>query len=126
MPSVKASAAQVRQLAADFLNEARKTGAAATQQVAKPKVIEDLADGATRAGQAVAVMFLPFVIVVSFTILLVINNVMANVLGGGLISGEQLTITAFLVTFLTLGLLIIVAWGWFQFVRTAGFGAFKL
>lgn len=125
MPSVKATAAQARQLAAEFLHEVRKTSGATTRAVVKPKVLEPVAEGATRAGQVTAGLFLPFIIVVSFTILKVMNNLMANVLGGGLVSGDQLTITSFLVTFLTLGLLIIAAWGWFQWVRTAGFGAFS-
>lgn len=125
MPTWSATKANVRQLLVEFLRQARSTASLAKDQVLRPSKLEAAADGATRTGQVVAVLFLPFLIVVSLTIITVINNLMAGVLGAGTIEGEQLSIVAFLITAITLGCLMIVAWGWFQWVRTAGFGAFS-
>lgn len=124
MPSLSASVAQVRQLVQEFAREAKKAAKATTRRAITPKFLESKVEGSTRAGQVTATLFLPFVIVVSFVVVRVINEIMVGVLGAGTITGEQFSITAFLVTFLTLGALVIVAWGWFQFVRTSGFGAF--
>lgn len=124
MPNFGASLETVRQIAAETVREARKAAAETSRKAVTPKFLEGKVEGSTRAGQVIAAVFLPFVIVVSLVIVTVINNLMANVLGSGTITGEQFTISAFLVTALTLGALIMVAWGWFQFVRTSGFGAF--
>ena len=106
--------------------EIREAGAKARSGIVTPKFLSGKVDGATRTGQIIALLVLPFLIVVTLTIIRVINEVMTGVLGAGALEGEQLTITSFLVTALTLGCLIIGAWGWFQWVRTSGFGAFNL
>ena len=124
MPSARALSRQLRQASVEFFRGSKKAVAAARGSVITPKFLEDHVEGATRAGQVTAALFLPFIIVVSLTIIRVINQIMAGVLGAGLIGGEQFSITAFLVTFITMGTLIIAAWSWFQWVRTSGFGAF--
>lgn len=124
MPSLQASIAQVRQLAQEAAREAKKAAQEVGRRTITPKFLESKVEGTTRAGQVTAAVVLPFVIVVSLVIVQVMNEIMTGVLGSGSITGEQFSITAFLVTALTLGALIIVAWGWFQFVRTSGFGAF--
>ena len=125
MPSRQASLLQLREAFQAFGSELKESGRATGRAIIKPAKLQPAADGATRAGQAIALLVLGPIIMVSLTLIQVLNQLMADVLGTGLIEGDQLTITGFIITALTLTVLIIVAWGWFQFVRTAGFGAFN-
>jgi len=124
MVSVEATVAQLKQFTQEAVAEAKAAAAKVRAQVVTPKRFEKAADGATRSGQAIALLLVGPMVVVSLTIIKVINGIMGDVLGAGTIAAGQVDAITFLVTFLTLGLLVICAWGWFQFVRTAGFGAF--
>lgn len=97
-------------------------------RVASPKRLEAVTAGATRTSQVMALLFLPVVIVVSFALLQAFNNLMGDVFtGGGWTSTDPQTgLFAWLITFITLGALVVVAWAWFQFVKTGGFGMFKV
>lgn len=104
---------------------AQRTWAQTKDAVIEPEFLEKYSVGATRTGQVMALLFVPFIITVTFPIIYVMNRLMAQVLGTGTITGDQFSIISFLVTLLTLTLFIMCAWGWFQWVRTAGFGAFR-
>lgn len=124
MPSVAATRSTIKQLIQEIIKESKDFGGKALNQVARPSKLEKAADGATRTGQVIAFLLLGPVIMVSLILIRVVNNLMADVLLGQSL-GDQLPILSWLVSFLTLALLMIVAWGWFQFVRTAAFGAFN-
>jgi len=124
MVSAEASIAQLKQFTAEALAEVKDVASKARAQVVTPQRLEKVADGATRSGQMIALLIVGPIVVVSLTIIKVINGIMSEVLGAGTIAAGQVDAITFLVTGLTLGLLVICAWGWFQWVRTAGFGAF--
>lgn len=92
--------------------------------ILRPEKLSKYDEMITRTGQWLAALFLGPVIVVSFTLITVLNQLMASILAGSTHPEAQEGIVAFLVTGITLGALVLAAWTWFQFVRTAGFGFF--
>lgn len=125
MPSAAATLENLRQQVALFRSEIRKGFRTVGGQIARPARLQAAADGATRTGQVLALFMLGPIIMVSLVLVEVVHTLMADVLLSQDIATSQVPILSFLVTFLTLALLCIVAWGWFQFVRTAGFGRFN-
>lgn len=89
--------------------------------VVNPKFVQAKLDGVERFGQWLAVATLPVVVVISFAVMTVINQLMGQVMGDWDVN-DQTPILGWLVTFLTLGMFVLFAYGWFQYVRTAGFG----
>lgn len=125
MPSAQATAQVIKEAVQEFLRELRSTANQTGTAIIRPRFLQTAADGATRTGQVICFFLLGPIILVSITLIEVLNQLMAGVLGTGLIEGGQLTITGFVITALTLTFLVVFAWGWFQWVRTAGFGVFK-
>lgn len=125
MASAQATANIIKEALQEFLRELKATGRQAGQAIIRPRILQRHADGATRAGQVVAFLLLGPVILVSITLIEVMNQLLSGILGTGLIVDGQLTITGFMVTGLTLFFLVLAAWGWFQWVRTGGMGAFR-
>lgn len=125
MPSAAATASNIRQRFSEALADAKESSAFALEQIITPTKLQKAADGATRTGQVIAAVVLGPVIMVSLVIIRVINDLMTSVLGAGDFGAADTSAAAFIITFLTLGILIIFVWGWFQFVRTAAFGGFN-
>lgn len=125
MPSAQATAQVIKEALQAFLRELKQAGQQTGTAIIRPRILERHADGVSRTGQVLAFLVLGPVILVSITIVEVLNELMAGVLGTGLIEDGQLTITGFMITALTLFFLILAAWGWFQWVRTGAFGAFR-
>lgn len=90
-----------------------------------PKFVRRHADGATRVGQILSALFLGPVIVVSLVLIVVLNTLMSDIFGVSDLGDSQTGIFGWLITAITGGALLLAAWGWFQFVRTAGFGWFS-
>lgn len=124
MVSLEALNAQVKQFGEEAVADLREFADRAKGSIANPKRFEAKADGATRSGQVIAFMTVPMLIMISLVIIEAINGIMTAIVGAETIEPGQLNTVAFLVTGLTLGLLIMVGWLWFHYVRTAGFGAF--
>lgn len=90
-----------------------------------PRRFEAVIAETTRASQWMAVILVPLVIVISLPFLVAFHTLLEDLLLQQ-IGGGQLAIFQFLVTALTLGAFIFVAYGWFLWVRTGGFGFFDL
>lgn len=119
-------AKRARFIAAELKRQGIEAANEAVDRAITPRRLERHIDGATRTGQVVAFFFLGPIIVASLPIIVVLNQLMTDLLGVRTLTGGQDPIFAWLVTAITGGALIVAAWAWFQFVRTAGFGAFSL
>lgn len=115
-----------RERLSHFKRQAKEGAKEAASRVARPKKFEQFSQGIERIEQVVALCFLGPVIVINLVGIQVMNNLMADVLLTGSGAASFNDIFAFLVTFATLGMVIMSGWAWFQFVRTAGFGMFRL
>lgn len=124
MASVAATLENLKQSTQAAVRLSKESAKSVGESIKRPKKLQAAADGATRTGQIIALFMLGPVIVVNLTIIEVVHLLMADVILGADL-GDQLPILSFLITFITLGLLVVCAWGWFQFVRTAGFGGFS-
>lgn len=103
----------------------REEGPEVADRVLRPKYLKKYADGSTRASQILALFFLGPLIVVSLALIVALNQTMAGVFGSAWNSADPFSgPTAWLITAITLGALIMAAYTWFQFVRTSGFGFF--
>jgi len=120
MPRLAAAVSTLRLSAQDLRRRVRKAAPEVLQRIHRPRKLERVADGATRAGQIVSLLFVGPLIVV-------FNALMASVFAGGdwQPGDPQQDLFAWLITAITLGTFILAAWTWFQFVRTAAFGWFS-
>lgn len=123
--SLRAIQAQARALLAARRQGFREGTIKATQSIIRPKRLERVSDGATRTGQIVALCLLGPLIMVSLALIVVLNQLMADVFGDSPVDSSQSDIVAFMITGITLGALMMAAWTWFQWVRTGGFGLFS-
>lgn len=100
----------------------------ALESIQRPSFIDKRVGPVERSGQWLAFFFLPVVVVVSFALMTAFHGVMGTVLFDTWQddpTDEGLPFIQWLVTLITLGMFGMVAWSWFQFVRTAGFGLFN-
>lgn len=127
MPRLAAAVSTLRLSAQDLRRRVRNAAPEVLQRIHRPRKLERVADGATRAGQIVSLLFVGPLIVVSLALIVAFNALMASVFSGGdwQPGDPQQDLFAWLITAITLGTFILAAWTWFQFVRTAGFGWFS-
>lgn len=118
---------RIRETFQGIKRDVRAAAPQAVQFVKAPKFLEARAEGVERIGQVLALMFLPIFILVNLIVVQVINNLMASAFGAGdwSSSGDAVNVIGWLITFVTLLLVMLSGWIWFQFVRTAAFGFFK-
>lgn len=95
------------------------------KRIATPKRLEKHADGATRTGQILSLLFLGPVIVANLAVIVALNGVMSDIFGTSDYGEAQTGIVGWLVTGITGGAFLFSAYCWFQFVRSAGFGWFN-
>lgn len=107
------------------LRDFRERAPAIGERILRPKRLQRFADGATRTSQWLSALFIGPVVVVSFAFIRVFNNLMTEIFQAQIPPDQQVGLIAWMITALTLFAFIIAAWGWFQFVRTAGFGWFS-
>lgn len=94
--------------------------------IVRPKFLRRFDPDITRVGQVLAFLFMPPVVIVSLALITAINSLMVGIFVDAWDPNAFHTpIFAWLVTAITLGICILFAWSWFQFVRTAGFGMFN-
>lgn len=105
---------------------ARESARGAARFAARPPFLEEKLDAATRVGQWMAALLLPMLIVVSLALITAFHQLLAGIFGATGDLGNQSDLFAFLITGITLGTFILVAYTWFLFVRTAGFGMFAM
>lgn len=83
-------------------------------------------DGTTRSAQLMGLGTVFFLVIVSFALTSAFNQLLVDILLQNIESGAQLTIMKWLVTALTLMFFVGNAVGWFLWVRSGGFGFFKV
>lgn len=89
-------------------------------RVITPAFVERHVERATRSGQWLAAGLLLVVIPISLIFVRILHGMFIRFLLGSRANVEEHT--PFLVTILTFAILIVAAWLWAQWVRTAGFG----
>lgn len=115
---------QLQNRLAMILEQLQSDAKSVCRQVMNPGFIQTFPE-ATRVGQIIAFMFVGVVVMISLQLIVVLNELVAQILvDGGSLGTTQDAIFSWLSTAITAGFYIIAAWGWFQFVRTAGFGLF--
>ena len=113
----------------DFRDKPRERLSEYGKRVISPRSFEKFRSedpAVDRPLQILSLLVLPVFIVVSLVIIVVINEVMAEVFGlSNYESISQQGIMGWFITGVTGGLFLLAAWSWFQFVRTCGFGIFR-
>lgn len=125
MATVEGTVRLFRRRLRELGQEAREAGIDLLEQVITPERLRGKVDAADRIGQIIAFLFLGPVVVVSLQLIVVLNQLMTQLLGVSSLGADQNSIFAWLVTAITGGAFLLAAWFWFQFVRTAGMGAFS-
>lgn len=108
-----------------FLDDGKHVASQALQFLYRPDFVDKrLRHEVSRGSQALAGALLPILILASLAIVEAAVGVIASVfLQQDL--GDQAGIMGFIVTALAALLFCVTAWGWFQWVRTGGFGLFE-
>lgn len=96
----------------------------ARKAIVDPDWLEKFSARVTRTEQVTALFFVGPIVVISLTIIVALNELMQETFLAN--STVEIVRMQWFVTFFTGGLFIMSAWGWFQFVRTGGFGFFDL
>lgn len=111
----------------DWRRNAREKSQEAVARVLRPRSFEKWTNGPVdRIMQVIALFLLPFVIVISFAIIVALNQTMSEIFGLSTFQDPaQQGIAGWFVTGITAGLFLLAAWSWFQFVRTYAFGLFR-
>lgn len=106
--------------------ETRRKAPEVKEFIVRPKFLKRFDPEITRVGQVLAFMFMPAVVIVSLALITALNSLLIGVFVESWDpDGFHTPIFAWLVTAVTLGVCVMFAWSWFQFVRTAGFGMFN-
>lgn len=90
-------------------------------EVTNPFFLPDMPE-VTRFSQVMAAILLPFVVMITFTLVVSTHFIMVSILQ----YVEDTVVFPFLVTGVSLGAFIFGAWMWFIWVRTGGFGLFAM
>lgn len=127
MPSLDASLQTIRMVAAEAAASLKAAAGRTGKAILRPKRLEAKAEGVTRTEQWVSFFFLLMVLPANFAIIVAFNEVASAVFGASDYGDgdPNMGVIGFLITFLTLGAVVISAWAWFQFVRTSGFGLLR-
>lgn len=103
-------------------DELSRDAADLKETVVNPGFVEERLEGVTRTGQVIAFFLLGPVVVASLQIIVVFHKFMVQILGVQPFTAGQDAVMAWMVTAVTGGAILLAAWFWFQFVRTAAFG----